>query len=575
MPVTDAAKTPTISAGYALAEAGLYGDAIQAFEKEGVGLTSGPRANSILGKCYYLTGQYQKARDHLDQAILEQSTNEEARFLRVSLFRDAGRTSLALRQAMELRDQQSEVHSDLLRMIADLLIGVEEETRTGSAAVEISRKGMFSSLKMKLKQASLERKARRAILNKSTPTELQLYYLQKSGHAGAAARLLKASRRDLDFKGSLSRIMSVREYVEDSGDRFLFQGEPDRISFAEVRDWRDPENGSRTWIEGNAAYVAALRDVTVSARSNFVFGRKGELISDSFAHPQYGRFIDRRGEAAVFLEIGDDVIVTRRPVTRHVDRAIHLCGLAGGHFGHWFSEYLPRLRHFESLPDFASIPILVNDDMPATHFEFLSTVCDNPLIRLGADEEVNVGELLVAPTITFYPFALIPGHEVPYLAQASWSAPAFSYLRERVLSRLKADNREKRAIYLSRRNSTWAKVTNEDALEQALIGLGVEPVMLETMNFAGQVACIRGASLIVSHTGSALNSVVFASPDTQILVFTHAPTHNWGGWLGPLAELGFDPKFHLVTIDELQEKHVSMQFDVDEICSAVRAMREK
>lgn len=575
MPDTEQTETSSFSDAYALASAGRHGDAILAFEAGGCGLASGSKANAVLGKCYYLTGQYQKARDHLDRAIQEDGANEEARFLRVSLFRDIGRNSLTLRQAMELHDLQGKADFDLLKMIADLLLRAEEEGRGGTAVAEAPRKGLLSSLKSKLRRAKRKRKARRVILNKSAPLELQLYYLHKSGHASAAAHLLKASRKDLEREGALSRIMSVADYVEGSGDRFLYQGPADRIRFAEIRDWRDPKKGRDTLIEGNPAYVAALRDVTVSARSNFVFGRQGELISDSFAHPLYGRFIDRRGEAAVFLEIGSDVIVRRRPVTRRVDRAIHLCGLAGGHFGHWFSEYLPRLRHFERLPDFAGIPILVNDDMPATHFEFLSAVCSNPLIRVGADDEVEVGELLVAPTITFYPFALIPNHNVPYLAQASWSAPALAYLRERVLSRLKAGDGEKRAIYLSRRNSTWAKVTNEDALEQALMGLGVEPVRLETMGFAEQVACIRDASLIVSHTGSALNSVVFTSPGTPVLVFTHAPTHNWGGWSGPLTELGFDPKFHLVPIDDLQEKHVNMQFDIDEICSAVRAILEK
>ena len=575
MPNNDAVGEYSISDGYALAEAGRYADAIRAFEKQSVGLDSGPLANSVLGKCYYLTGQYQKALDHLDQAISELGTDAEPRLLKVSLLRDVGRNREALRQALKLREVQGQDHFDVMKLIVELLVAVEEKTRDKAAGAADRSMKLFARWKARFKQTRLESRARQVIMSKTAPPELQILYLQKCGDAQLAQRLLDGARDKLERRGTLSRIMSVESYVGQSGDSFLFRDEPDRIYFANVEDWREKEDPGGTWIEGNAAYVAALRDVTVSARSNFVFGRKGELISDSYAHPLYGQFVDSRGEAAVLLTIGQDVVLQRKPATRRVDRAIHLCGLASGHYGHWFSEYLPRLRHFERLADFASISILVNNEMPQTHFEFLSAVCENTLIRLDDDDEVQVGELLVAPTITFYPFDLVQEHKVPNVAQASWSAPAFAFLRDRVLSRMNPPRREKRAIYLSRRNSTWAKVTNEAALEDALIDMGIEPVLLEKMNFAEQVACMHNVSLIVSHTGSALNSVVFASPDTRILVFTHAPTHNWGGWLGPLYELGFDPKFHLVPIEDTAKKHVNMKFDVDDIRASVQAIMDK
>ncbi|MFO1173654.1 MAG: glycosyltransferase 61 family protein [Paracoccaceae bacterium] len=575
MPNSDVFEIAVIADGYALADAGRYADAIQVFEKGNVAPASGSPANTVLGKCYYLTGQYQKALDHLDQAISERGADVEPRLLKVSLLRDVGRNTEALRQALALRDLQGGDHFEVLKLIVDLLARVEEETHTQAAAASVRDMKPFSRLKARLKQMRLEGRARRIIMSKTAPPELQILYLQKRGDAKLAKRKLEAAGDELERRGALSKIMSVEAYAGQSGDSFLFRGDPDRIYFSNVGDWRENEDLGGTWIEGNPAYLAALHDVTVSARSNFVFGRKGELISDSYAHPLYGSFVDRCGEASLLLEIEQAVLLHRKPVTRSVDRAIHLCGFASGHYGHWFSEYLPKLRHFEKLADFSCIPILVNDDMPPTHFEFLSAVCDNPLIRLLPDDEVKVRQLLVAPTITFYPFALLPGHKVPEIAQASWSAPAFSYLRDRVFARLNLPERERRAIYLSRKNSTWAKVINESALERALIAIGVEPVRLEEMSFIEQVACIRNADLIVSHTGSALNSVVFASAETPVIVFTHAPTHNWGGWLGPLNELGFDPKFHLVPIEETDKKHVNMEFDVADIIASVQAIREK
>jgi capsular polysaccharide biosynthesis protein len=563
-----------VSDGFALAEAGRYADAILEFEKENVGLNSGRPTNYVLAKCYYLTNQYKKAFDHLDQAIAEHVADSHLFLLKLALLRDVVRYSDALQRVLKISDLRKQDSFDARMQIVGLLISVEKESRVKAAATADPPKKNFNDWKARFEQVCLERWARWLIMRRSAPPEPKILYLQENGNSDLVPQLLESERHRLERRGTLSRIISVETYASQSGDTFMFRGPPDTIHFAKINDWRENASQGGSWIEGNSAYVAALRDVTVSARSDFIFGSKGELISDSHAHPLYGQFVDKSQEPAILLKIGQDLLLRRKPVTRRVDRAIHLCGFASGHYGHWFSEYLPRLRHFERLADFSSIPILVNKEMPPTHFEFLSAICDNTLIRLEETDEVQVGELLVAPTITFYPFSLSQGHEVPYIAQASWSAPALAHVRDRVLSRLHPPAGKRRAIYLSRRNSTWAKVTNEAELEDALVDMGVEPIFLEKMSFADQVACMQNASLIVSHTGSALNSVVFASPDTRILVFTHAPTHNWGGWLGPLCELGFDPKFLLVPIEDTSSKHVNMKFDVEEICASIRAIME-
>jgi hypothetical protein len=380
--------------------------------------------------------------------------------------------------------------------------------------------------------------------------------------------------RIADATGSiqLSQVVSVRDHVTGNGGQLVFDGPAEPIRFADIRDWRTGTSGTDSTIQGYTPYVAALENMTVSTLSNLVFTSTGTAVSDSYADARYGKFVDPRGENLVAGRCPGGLLSLRLPVTRKIGRAIHLCGLASGHFGHWFSEFLPRLRHFERLADFDQIPILVNSRMPASHFEFLGMLCKNPLIRLEPEDCVEVGELLVAPTITFYPFDLVPGHAVPETAQAAWSAPAFAYLRGRVLAAFPKHHGPKRAIYLSRRNSAWGRVVNEPEVEAALIAIGVETVLLEKMSFLEQVACMRSASVIVSPTGSALNSVVFADPDTTILVLSQGATHNWGGWAGPLRELGFDPKFHFVADADRMSKHVGLRVDTKELCRAVRTL---
>lgn len=558
---------------YRQANAGHHHEAIASLESDGSGALCTPIADLVLGKCYLATGQYQKASVHLDRAIAARPNDVAPRLLRVEILREVGEVREALQQLLAVRDLPGGDQFVTQPALADVLTEFETQLRADSVA-SVRSPGSFPRAKRWVQDRFLVNRVRRAIMGKRTLTKVRLRLLRAVGADARSARFPEGARGDLENSWVLGRISSVEEYVARSGDRFLYFGAPDRIAFATPCDWRKGGDAGSISFDGNAAYVAALRDVTVSARSNFVYGRNGELVSDTYAHPQYGQYVSSRGEEGVFLRMGRGVVLRRRPLTRRVERAIHLCGLASSHYGHWFSEYLPRLRHFEKLTDFADIPIMVNADMPPTHFEFLASICSNPLIRLADDDEVNVGELLVAPTITYYPFDLLPGHKVPHEAQASWSAQALVFLRDRVLSRLNPPVQNKSAIYLSRRNSTWAKVTNEPELEQGLAALGVEPVLLEMMSFADQVACMQNAGLIIAHTGSALNNVVFASTDTRILVFTHAPTHNWGGWLGPMREIGFDPKFHLVPIEDTDKKHVNMEFDVDEIRAAVLAVSE-
>jgi Glycosyltransferase 61 len=373
----------------------------------------------------------------------------------------------------------------------------------------------------------------------------------------------------------VSRVVSVRDFVGRQGGRLTCAAPPESIRFADIRDWRDPVFGRDETVAGYAPYVGVLSNVCVAPRSNLIYAQGGDVVSDTYAEPNHGRFVDPRGEGRIAGRIPGGLLTLRSKVTRKVDRAIHLCGLASGHFGHWFSEYMPRLRHFERLTDFAQIPILVNDGMPASHFDFLGMVCRNPLIRVGSEEFLQVRELLVAPTITFYPFDLTKNHTVPETAQAAWSAPAFAYLRDRVLAGRPKRSGPGRAIYLSRRNSTWGLVVNEQEVEKALAAIGIEAVLLERMSFSEQVDCMQGADIIVAPTGSALNSVVFAEPDTTILVLSQAATHNWGGWAGPLRELGFDPKFHFVSEAAPNAKHIALKVDTTELCDAVRTLTKE
>ena len=81
------------------------------------------------------------------------------------------------------------------------------------------------------------------------------------------------------------------------------------------------------------------------------------------------------------------------------------------------------------------------------------------------------------------------------------------------------------------------------------------------------------AGFIIAPNGSALNNLIFTSPRTKIIVFGQRHFHNWGGWLGPFQDLGYQPVF--VTGEPLQsaaEKHADYVISVEEAIRTVHRL---
>ncbi|WP_170426137.1 glycosyltransferase family 61 protein [Ruegeria arenilitoris] len=360
-------------------------------------------------------------------------------------------------------------------------------------------------------------------------------------------------------------LLSVSAGVAAGLGRFLWQQEADTIRIAAFEGAPfATTSGVQATVAGYRAYVVELRDAFVSGESSAVFGPAGEILSDTYADTRFGEAVDLRADAILKRRHGDAALLCLPQPTQRIDQAINLAGLASNHFGHWFSEFLPRLRHIAKLPECADLPILVNEDMPETHFDFLAQLCDNPLIRLARGEVVQVSRLIVAPTIGFYPFDLKPGHNVPIEEQAAWSGPAMRFVRDRVLSTLGNQTpAQKNAIYLTRSHSSWGRPFNEDDVLAHCPKAGLRPVRLETMDFVQQVKTIQSATTIVAPTGSALNMLIFAHPETKIIIFTQKYPHNWGGWVGPIREIGLNPCMIMSTTGDPNVKHASYDIDID------------
>jgi capsular polysaccharide biosynthesis protein len=378
-------------------------------------------------------------------------------------------------------------------------------------------------------------------------------------------------------------LRTVKDYVAQVEKRLpanrsakiLYHGEPAHIGIDHIQDIEAPAAPNRVYVDGYQPYVAALAGVRLVANSSVVYARNSTAINDTLADPEFGQFVDMQNDLTILSHQYREITVKLPKASATVDRAFHLSGLFANHFGHWYAEYLPRLRHFEQVDDFASIPILVNSNMPPSHLEMLKYFCDNPVIPIKDNECIKVKELLVAPTITFCPPKFFPDHPIPFERQGAWSAEAMHYMRRKILANVPQVVPQTKAIYLSRKNSTWGIVSNEDEVEDCLLELGFEILQPERLTFSEQVAILRSCHTIVGATGSALNSLMLAQINTNMLLLAQAEGHNWGGWAGPMRDLGFDPKFLLMQSGSRTAKHMPITVEIERLRRIVTQLLER
>jgi len=397
-----------------------------------------------------------------------------------------------------------------------------------------------------------------------------LFYWRRD--ADLARRLAHAADGKGETKPSFRRIRSVAAWTREEGQPYVRLGEPASIRLvAPTEDYAgDPQEKH---VLASEPYIAEVRDATIVGNSSLVYLGDHDIVSDVLAHPQYGIQVSLDYDKTVLAQRSDALLLAPLPAPAHLAEGIMLSGLASNAYGHWFAEFLPKLRHFEKHPRFEELPIVVDADMPASHFDFLATLVRNPVHRLERGAALKVGCLHLAPTTTFFPVELFKDHTVPPEDQASWTAEAMRYIKEGVARSHALAPERTRRLFLSRKNSAWRILRNEGEIIEGLRDLGFETIFLEEYDFARQVRTFGEAEFIVAPNGSALNSLIFAATDVKTLILGQQNSFNWGGWLGPMLDLGFEPQFMEGEATESTSfKHSDYVVPADRVRAKVLAM---
>jgi glycosyl transferase family 61 len=270
-------------------------------------------------------------------------------------------------------------------------------------------------------------------------------------------------------------------------------------------------------------FRCVLEDVVVPSKSNFVL-TGGHALLDFQATELDILPLNLDVDPAVVAgdRSGLTVLVPEHP--RFVAEALSLIGVHSYAFGHWLHEFLPKVWACVDRTGFASLPVLVDAQMPRQHIEALKSFvgAEHPIIVLQPGESVRVGRLWALSMIMYLPPGPPPGSDAGadtwaldargYAELVRKVAPCFEHL---------APSPGSTPLYLTRKDSQHRRLTNREHVERCARSLGFEVVDFGELPFLEQVRMVRSADVILGPHGSQSMVVYFARPGTRFGEFNH------------------------------------------------------
>ncbi len=357
-------------------------------------------------------------------------------------------------------------------------------------------------------------------------------------------------------------ISTVQDWVQKIGLTLLDVGDVEEIPFKAPHVWGDTSAPDTIIALSNKPYVADIRDARIFSNSSLILTSDGTVLSETGGHPQFGCYVSFAYEKVILAQQPGKVLLNFSEFkTRKIDAGILLSGLASNAFGHWLPEFLPKLQFLQQHPDFADLPLIVDADMPQSHFDHLRRFAENPLILLEANESLLCRRLLVAPSPAFSPVELFPNN-IPVQEMPGLSPRALRFLRADQPA--ETIGHRHRRIFLARKKMKWRRLLNEEEIAADLSKLSFEIIFIEELTVSEQIELFQQAEWIVAPNGSALLNLVFADTSVKLLVLTQPNLFNWGTFQGPMDSLGYQSvcvcgEYAVSEEQEHSDYHISVQ----------------
>lgn len=292
-----------------------------------------------------------------------------------------------------------------------------------------------------------------------------------------------------------------------------------------------------------AGYLACLENARSRGRSSVIF-HDGLALVDAEAgeatfadNPEY--------DPGLLAQSGDDfwTMQAHAPLFS-IDEAFWLAGAHTVDFGHWVTEYLPKLMTAQMAGLPPGVPVLVDANIPATIRAALPLLLGEgtPIVSVPHLAPVQVGRLWCAPTPQYAGFYATEWNDGVWAARSAEPARLAS-LSQRLRAALMAGSEGEAAgperLFLARKPSRWKKkLLNHEAIEAIARERGFVLVYPEDFSLAEQVRLAWHAKWIVAPEGSNGLLAFFARAGARVCALSPRYTYPLGDVSAILAASG-------------------------------------
>lgn len=220
------------------------------------------------------------------------------------------------------------------------------------------------------------------------------------------------------------------------------------------------------------------------------------------------------------------------PAVSRIDGPVLVLACApGNNYGHWLHQVLPRIHLVQraglDLRDVQAF--LINECSGSFILQSMELLgIPKEKCRFMSPRSHFESNMLIVPSIP-------PGGNPP-----TW---VFDFLRQAFIKD-PYDEAASAPIYVSRRNASRRKFSNEQDVEDVMHEYGVRAIVLESLTFSEQVHVFRQASAVISIHGSGLTNMAFCKPGTKIIEIL-SPSFPEICWWTMASQLGHDYYFLL------------------------------
>ena len=264
-----------------------------------------------------------------------------------------------------------------------------------------------------------------------------------------------------------------------------------------------------------------VTDARVLGMSNIILNQNGHASLENICfNPNISdKVIDK--EEMSFTAVGKQIEFSTNAETT-IDNAVFI----GGHwnFGHWLFNHIGRFC-FISDELRKDATFLLPTSLTETQIEMLKYfgVESSNMLLIKPGTLVNVRQLLVPQ---------MPWHSISEFG-TWWSPGVFKELRKKLGLHKASVTNATRKVMLSRKNTRWRRLVNEDEIYKSLEKFGFEMIDIGTLSVKQQFELGQQTSCLITPLGA--NSNFFLNLPSGANVIELAPPMEFMNVTGPFA----------------------------------------